>query len=392
MNLRDGRPIKLWQEYHSPGLLLEVAGAWCGDQLLVVCPPTLKDRSFLDVLQNQEQWPEPPVLGVFTSGTLSASPRLVLYSRRNVEAALDAIHGLFDLTRIGHLFCYPQAFHTFGLTLGYVAALHRGWRLHTPKGKYSQNAHAQRVRLHESNVLTLGTPTHLYDLLSYCRANNVRPQSSYSCIIGGAAVTQSLWNEIQRDLNIEAPSIGYGCTEASPGITHLPPGIPPERDGEIGYPLQSIHSKVSKRGVKIDGESLCLAVVQSGAIEFPKEIWIRDQIETDCRGSWHFLGRLDLTLNRGGVKYSLEAIERDLSSSTRRPVVATAVKDERLGEDLAVAIVAEAEHEGLAAQLERALRDRWGLRLNPQRLRFVDDLPLNECAKLDRRALTRNFT
>jgi acyl-coenzyme A synthetase/AMP-(fatty) acid ligase len=41
--------------------------------------------------------------------------------------------------------------------------------------------------------------------------------------------------------------------------------------------------------------------------------------------------------------------------------------------------------------MEQALRERWGLRLNPQRLRFVADLPLNECAKLDRRQLARDF-
>jgi acyl-CoA synthetase (AMP-forming)/AMP-acid ligase II len=383
--------VKLWQDYHNHGLLQEIDRAWRGEQLLIVCPPTLKDRTFESTIAGHKEWPDQPVLGVFTSGTLSLTPRLVLYSRRNIEAALDSIHQLFDLNRIDHLFCYPQAFHTFGLTLGYVAALHRGWKLHTPRGKYSLAAHAERYRLRERNTLTLGTPTHFFDLVTYCRQNGVNPEPSYSCIMGGASVAQTLWHDAREELKIEAPSIGYGCTEASPGITHLAPGVPPTTDSEIGYPLGSITSKISKRGVNIEGESLCLAIVQDGKIEFPKKICIRDQIEVDTRGSWHFLGRLDLTLNRGGVKYSLEAIERDLASSTRVPVVTAAVKDARLGQDLAIAVVGEQDSQALRVQVEEILSSRWGLRLNPARLRFMSDLPLNECAKLDRRRLEEKF-
>lgn len=383
--------LKLWQDYHHPDLLKQVEAAWRGEQLLVMCPPTLKDRSFENAILSRKDWPEQPVLGVFTSGTLADSPRLVLYSRKNIEAALNAIHSLFDLKQIEHVFCYPQAFHTFGLTLGYVSALYRGWKLHTPRGKYAIASHAERYRLREKNVLTLGTPTHFYDLLNYCRSNGVQLTPSYSCIMGGASVMQTLWHDMREELGIAAPSIGYGCTEASPGITHLPPGVPPTRDGEVGYPLENLRSKITKRGVNIEGPSLCLAIVQDGKIEFPQKLCIRDQIEIDPRGSWHFLGRLDLTLNRGGIKYSLEAIERDLSLCTRFPVVTAAVKDERLGQDLAVAVVSALESADIKEQLEKALSLRWGLRLNPKRLRFVADLPLNECAKLDRRRLEQSF-
>jgi len=381
--------ITLAGDYHSPALREAVASAWKHNKFLVVCPPGMSDRSFTDALEST-RFPEPPVLGVFTSGTLSSSPRLVVYSRRNIEASLDAIHGLFELKRIEHLFCYPQAFHTFGLTLGYVAALMRGWRLHTPLGKYGSHAHAARVDLREENTLTLGTPTHFYDLLKFAREQRKFPAPSYSCIMGGASVMQKLWLDVKNDLGIEAPSVGYGCTEASPGIAHLPPGYAPEADGEIGYPLKSLESKVLKRGVRIAGEGLCMAVVQDDQVEFPGELVIRDQIEIDARGSWHFHGRLDLTLNRGGMKYSLEAIERELSHAARRTVVAAAVKDQRLGEDLAVAIVGS--DDGVGTELENILRSRWNLRLEPRRLKFVPELPLNECAKLDRRRLARDLT
>ncbi len=51
-----------------------------------------------------------PVLGVFTSGTMSASPRLVLYTNANLRASLEGIYSPLDHSRIEHVFCYPQAF------------------------------------------------------------------------------------------------------------------------------------------------------------------------------------------------------------------------------------------------------------------------------------------
>ncbi len=380
--------IKIAQDYHSAELINEVARAWRGEQLLVVCPPNMKDHSFVAALEKQQDWPEPPVLGVFTSGTLSSSPRLILYSRRNVEAALDAIHALFDLSRIDHVFCYPQAFHTFGLTLGYVAALHRGWKLHTPLGKYSRESHACRIALKEKNVLTLGTPTHFFDLLSVCRESAQELTPSYTCILGGAVVQPKLWMDVQRDLKIEAPSIGYGCTEASPGITHLPPGIMPEIEGEIGTPLPSLSCTISTRGVCIQGPALCLAVLQGTKIEFPQRLWIRDQVRIGVNRSWQYLGRLDLTLNRGGLKFSLEAIERDLFESTKLAVVASAVRDTRLGEDLALTVVGA---DSAMPAIDQILQSRWGLQLPRERIRFVEQFPLNECSKLDRKTIARGF-
>lgn len=380
--------IKVVQDYHSPELLEEITRAWNGEHLLVICPPSMQDRSFLSTLEKSQDWPEKPLLGVFTSGTLSSSPRLVLYSRRNIEAALDGIHSLFNESRIEHVFCYPQAFHTFGLTLGYVASIHRGWKLHTPNGKYSRDSHHQRIALREKNVLTIGTPTHFYDLLSVCRETESRLEPSYTCILGGAVVQPKLWIDVQRELLIEAPSIGYGCTEASPGITHLPPGIYPEVEGEIGRPLPSLNCTISTRGVCISGPALCLAILQDGNLTFPKRLWIRDQVRILMNRSWQYLGRLDLTLNRGGLKFSLEAIERDLLESVKLPVVASAVRDVRLGEDLALTFVGD---ESAAPTISDFLQSKWGLRVERERMQFVTEFPVNECSKLDRKRVREFF-
>ena len=405
--------IRLWKGYHSPDLAPLISQCWQEGILLILCPPHLQDFSFLTVLpagsleffgswtasergaieattrSGFAQFPSSPALGVFTSGTLSASPRLVLYSKKNVLASLESILNLFDRSRIQHLFCYPQAFHTFGLTLGYLAAQIMDWELHTPVGQYGSASHAQRVALRESGVLTLGTPTHFFDLISYVENTAADIQPSYSCIMGGASVSRNLWRRVQQVLQIEAPSIGYGCTEATPGITHLAPGKEPFGDDEIGFPLKSIHARILPDGAEIQGDSLCMAIVQNGRIEYPNTLVIRDRIEVAPSGMWHYRGRLDLLMNRGGAKISLEAIEKTLFERLGITAVACSVRDPRLGEDLALAMMEGSEK--FFADAGAVLQEVYSLKLSPQRTRFVNEFPLNECSKLDRKTVRTLF-
>lgn len=371
--------MNVWRGHHGDDLAARVTRAWDRNELLVLCPPALKDFSFRKVPLDSDH-----VLGVFTSGTLSATPRLVLYTKANILASLDAVFGLFDRHRIEHVFCYPQAFHTFGLTLGYVAAHVHGWRLHTPIGKYSAASHAQRLALREDRVLTLGTPTHFFDLARIARDTGIAP--SYSCIIGGASVSRELWRSVRDDLRIEAPSVGYGCTEASPAITHLAPGLEPAMDGDVGAPLGNLDARLVKDGVEISGPSLCSAIIQNGALARPRSLVIRDRL-VEQNGRWRYEGRLDLTLNRGGQKFSLEAIERELRARLATDVVACSVRDARLGEDLGLMI--QSDSPALVVTASSVLRDEFGLRLNPERARLAREFPLNECSKLDRRAVAR---
>jgi len=408
--------IAVWKGYHGGDLLKDIRTAWDDEQLLILCPPLLQDYSFLSALppgelsikgtwahsetgalQSVRRQGEPlgfkPVLGVFTSGTLSSSPRLVLYSKENLLAALKGIFALFDKSRIKHVFCYPQAFHTFGLTLGYLASHIYDWRLHTPHGKYQRAAHHDRLALKETNVLTLGTPTHFYDLLQVMEEGRESIMPSYTCIMGGAGVSRNLWCAVRERLKVEAPSIGYGCTEASPGISHLAPGTEPTEDDEIGRPLTSLNSALGPEGVTIDGPSLCQAIIQDGQLQKPHRLIIRDRILTKPDASWVYGGRLDLTLNRGGQKFSLEAIEKRLHEELNVGVVASAVRDTRLGEDLGLAVVAghTRPRDEIISSAQNILLREFALKLSPGRVLFLNDFPLNECSKLDRRATKMRF-
>lgn len=404
--------INIWSGYHDQKLPQLIKDTWDNDDLLIICPPLLNDYSFTKFLPKgdicfcgpsfelekefpfekpqQEYYVDKPILGVFTSGTVSGHARLILYSKKNIIASLDGILSVFDSNKITSIFCYPQPTHTFGLLLGYILSLHHRVPLYFSEGKYGQQSHSQRLYIKDPGLLTLGTPTHFHDLISYVEKHQVSIAPSYSCIIGGAPVTVSLWNDIQKKLIIESPSIGYGSTEASPGITHHPPGLQPLQDSEIGFPLRSIFPQpMDSKGVVIKGPSLCLAIIQDHKIQFPKEVVISDKIKIRNDGMWVYEGRLDLLLNRGGQKFSLELIEQILFKELGVEVACSSVKDSRLGNDLAMLVKTPPEKKiTVSQQIQDKLKDQFGFLISVNNIISVFDFPLNESLKLDRKALS----
>ena len=201
--------ILLWQGFHGDaGIQSLVARALAGEHLLILCPPRVDDFAFVRLLPPGElqfagnwtkpagleelrlpeanAYPERPALGIFTSGT-TKTPKLVFYTRQNIESCAEAIYGLFDRARIAEIFCYPQPFHTFGLTLGYAAAEIFGWKLCAPAGKYARAQHDAWLARTGARTLTLGTPTHFSDLLDHIAAADIKPVRFFLWVAGAAS-------------------------------------------------------------------------------------------------------------------------------------------------------------------------------------------------------------
>ncbi len=378
---------QLWKGFHDPKLLPLLERAWLGEHLLILLPPRLEDQSFLKELQKIDL--SPYVLGVFTSGTSSGRPKLVLYTRKNIESSIQSVYGLFDTNRIQNLFCYPHPFHTFGLILGYMASILKGWELYPLNGRYSQSFHDERLHITDERTLTLGAPAHFRDLIHHLEKEKRSIFPSYSCIVGGAPVRVDLWNQIRERLKIESPSIGYGATEASPAVTHLAPGKTPHSDGEIGSPLAHLEVRIQEDGLYFRGDSVCGAILDEDTWIHPKEILLKDKIEKTWDGRWIFKERLDLVLNRGGEKFSLEAIESFIWEKFRIEAAAVCVPDERLGFELGILLV-EDSHQASEFKFEE-LQDYFKCRFNPSLVRSVKQLPRNSSYKIHRQACLEIF-
>lgn len=420
--------LTLWKGHHAADLPERIRQAWeSADRLMILCPPALVDYGFVRVLrqhfqisamESAGQWSaeeetavkkafdsvpvsvrvprdeapyasSAPVLGVFTSGTATGRPRLVLYSRENVEASLRAVRSLFDVTRIKKIFCYPQPTHTFGLTLGYLQAQLFGAELVAPLGPYSRASHQWWLQEAGAGTLTLGVPTHFHDLIGCVRATGRPPPATYSCIAGGARVSAGLWSDLRGILRIEQPSIGYGATECAPGVTHLGPGSAPSENGEIGSALPGVEITLSAGGLEVRGPNVALALLdwssEGGRLSWPDgRVHLPDILRPRAGGGLVYEGRASAVLNRGGIKYALEPMEEMLAQKLGLQAVCVAVPEERLGEELGVLVV----NSGRCRREEvfRVLYQTYGVAFSPLWYAATGGFPLNPSRKLDRQA------
>ena len=399
--------IILWKGHHSAAFAKLFRETWnSDDQLLIACPPILQDFSFLDQLppgevffagewqlplpantnrQGARGYPARPSFGVFTTGTTRDLPKLILYTKENIASCQAEILKLFDTSRISTVFSYPQPYYVFGLTLGYAMAEINGWDLVAPEGAYTREHHRTWLGQDCATLMTLATPAHLSDLATFVAQERIKPRATYTCILGGAKVDRQTWLIARDQLAIAAPSIGYGCAEAAPGISHLAPGHEPEVDGEIGSALGHLNVEVlNEGGIQFSGASLCLATIENGIINFPLEMTIKDRVSVRPDGSMVFSARTDMLLNRGGEKFSLEHIEAAMKRELGVDAICVALPDQRLGQELGVLMRSS---KGVASdQIFAMLEKSFGKRFDSKRFKEVDALPLNDNSKPDRKA------
>lgn len=377
--------ISVWQGFHSPEIATRIRKAWEEESLLLLLPPGVELSDELSLIR-QASFPDKPIFGLCSSGT--SGRKLIFYSKKNILSSLQGILSLFEAHETRQVFCYPQPFHTFGLVLGYCHSFLYGKKLIAPEGPYSADSHRLWLDTLVSGQMTLGTPTHFKDLIQTVQAQKINPSPSQTSVIGAAQVERSLWQSIRSVLHIQHPSIGYGATEASPGITHLPPGQEPLEEGEIGPPLPHVSLHLHERGYDFSGPNVCVGILERGSLAFPTTITIQDHLEKRADGHLVYRGRKDLLLNRGGEKFSLEAIERLLKERLGIETLCTSIPDSRLGEELGILSSAPPI---LKETVFALLKKHFGREFNPAYFHALDQLPFNANSKLDRQSGQRTI-
>lgn len=426
----NAKKLILWRGHHSQKLFQWIDQAWKGQAQLVIVPPLLNDFSFLklwngplqleghwsdlqiqtlsnnrtsdkegDLTSVASNWPTDTCMGLFTSGTLSGKPRMVLFTKENLTVSLESIRKLYNVNRIKQIFCYPQPTHVFGFVLGYLQSYLYNVSLIAHEDHYSRESHKLWLQTVHPDTLTLGTPAHLSDLLSIVSSFNDSSlkqnesftfSPSYSCILGGAPVNRILWKRVQNELQIEAPSIGYGATEASLGISHLPPGVEPPCDSVIGSILPHVEiQEVSSLGYSFSGPNVAKSILDDNQFIFPKNIFIKDvlsltQQENPKHAPYYiFEGRADLIINRGGLKISPELVESLIESEFGTPAIVVGYPNDRLGHDMALLFQPSSTIENLKTKIHTYLSQNLGFKPSTH-LMIEGEIPKTNHGKKDR--------
>jgi acyl-CoA synthetase (AMP-forming)/AMP-acid ligase II/acyl carrier protein len=344
--------------------------------------------------------PDDVALLLHTSGT-TARPKQVPLTHANLSAFAAVIAAELSADDRG-LNLLPLFHISFGSVIGAVAA---GSSIVCPPG-----FHVARVFdwLNEFRpTWFLAVPTMLQAILDRVPGHeSVLAQSRLRVIASGAAsLPTTLLAAMEEAFGVPILE-AYGLTETGWLTTNSPSpaarklgSVGLSRDAEIavvdeaGGPLPAgTIGEIVARGPAImagyDGDAAATA-----AAFFPGG-WFRtgDLGYLDADGYLFLTGRLKELINRGGEKVSPHEVEAALLEHPAvGQVVAFAMPDERLGEDIAAAVVLRA---GVAAderELRRFAAERLAYHKLPRRIVFLDALPMGPTGKPRRIGLAQTL-
>jgi acyl-CoA synthetase (AMP-forming)/AMP-acid ligase II len=357
------------------------------------------DGEPVEVADGDIDFAQPDDIGLVlhTSGTTSR-PKIVPLSQRNLTTSAGNIMRSLALTPADRCLNVMPLFHIHGLMSAVLGSLSAGatvacspgfdaFRFFEWFGEVEPTWYTAVPTMHQ---LILGRAGRNADVIA---ANPLRFLRSSS-----AALSPSVMADLESTFG--APMIeAYGMTEASHQMAcnPLPPGE--RKPGSVGRGTGIELAIMDEAGALQPSGTVGEVVIQGGNVTAGYENnaeanagaftgdWFRtgDQGYLDSDGYLFLTGRLKEIINRGGEKVSPREVDEVL---LKHPAVAQAVAfalpHDRLGEEVAAAIVLA---EG-AEVTERELRDYAGEHLAPFKVPrkwvFVDEVPKGPTGKLQR--------
>jgi acyl-CoA synthetase (AMP-forming)/AMP-acid ligase II len=348
--------------------------------------------------------PDDVALVLHTSGTTSR-PKIVPLAQRNVCASARNIRETLALGPADRGLSIMPLFHIHGLIAGTLAPLSAGGEMCYTTGFNALKFFGWMEQVHPTWYT--GVPTMHQAILSRAsksaeviKANPLRFIRSSS-----ASLPPQVLQELEAVFG--APVIeSYGMTEAAHQMTSnpLPPGK--RKPGSVGVAagpqVQVIdaHGKPVPPGatgeVAIRGEN-----VTAGYENNPKANaeafthgWFRtgDQGVMDAEGYLTITGRLKEIINRGGEKISPREVDEVLMDHPAvQQCVCFAVPHDKLGEDVAAAVVLRDGAQATERELREFVAGRLADFKVPRKVLVLPEIPKGATGKIQRIGLAQKL-
>lgn len=340
--------------------------------------------------------PDDIALILHTSGTTSR-PKIVPLMHRNIAASAQNIATALQFSAKDCGLTIMPLFHIHGLMAGLLAPLSRGGRVFCTPGfnalkffGWMQEArptwYTAVPTMHQAILTRAGQNK------AVIAANPIRFVRSSSSSMPPQVISE-------MEATFGAPLIeAYGMTEASHQMASNPlsgPRKPGSVGPAAGPEIAIMDESGNLLGPNQTGEIVIRGPnVTSGYENNPKANaaaftngWFRtgDQGVMDDDGYVSLTGRLKEIINRGGEKISPREVDEVLMDHAAvQQVVTFALPHEKLGEEVAAAVVLR---DGMSAT-EKDLRDFVNARLAafkvPRKIVFLDEIPKGATGKLQR--------
>ncbi|MBI1395015.1 MAG: AMP-binding protein [Betaproteobacteria bacterium] len=343
-------------------------------------------------------------LVLHTSGTTSR-PKIVPLSQRNICTSARNIRQTLALTAGDCGLNVMPLFHIHGLIAGLLAPLSAGGRICCTPGFDALHFFRWMEEAHPTWYTAV--PTMHQAILARAARNEAIIRANPLRFIRSSS--SALPTQVIRELEetFRAPLVeSYGMTEAAHQMASNP--LPPatRKPGTVGIAAGPEVAIMDNDGnLLAPGETGEIVIrgpnVTRGYQNNPKANadaftngWFRtgDQGVMDAEGYVTLTGRLKEIINRGGEKISPREVDEVLMDHPAvRQVVTFAMPHEKLGEDVAAAVVLR---EGATAT-EKEIREFAGQRLAPfkvpRRIVFLEEIPKGATGKLQRIGLAQKL-
>ncbi len=348
--------------------------------------------------------PDDVALVLHTSGTTSR-PKIVPLRQRNLGCSAAAIADSLRLTAADRSLNVMPLFHIHGLLAGLLAPLSVGGSVVATDG-FDAFGFFGQLRCFRPTYYTAVPTMHQMALARSARhAEEARSAGLRFVRSSSASMPAPVLIELQGLFGVPVIE-AYGMTEAThqmcanplpPGEAKtqsvgLPTGIELAILDEAGRPQPpGTRGEVCIKGpTVIDGYEANPAADEAAFTGG----WFRtgDEGYLDIDGYLYLTGRLKEQINRGGEKVSpLEVDEVLLRHEAVAQAVTFAVPHEKLGEDVAAAVVLVPGTAATEAELRQHVGRSLAAFKIPRRVVFCDDLPKGPTGKLQRIGLAQRL-
>jgi acyl-CoA synthetase (AMP-forming)/AMP-acid ligase II len=348
--------------------------------------------------------PDDIALVLHTSGTTSR-PKIVPLSHTNVCASAGNIRKTLALTPDDRCLNIMPLFHIHGLMAAILSSLSAGSSVFCTPGfdalkffawleEAKPTWYSAVPTMHQAILSRAGRNQ---DIVAATRLRFIRSSSS--------SLPPQVMAELQKTFN--APVIeAYAMTEASHQMTSnpLPPGQ--RKPGTVGIAAGPEVAIMDEVGALLPSGSVGEVVIRGpnvtrGYENNPKanaesfsQGWFRtgDQGMMDEEGYLTITGRLKEIINRGGEKISPREVDDILMDHPAvQQVVTFAIPHDKLGEDVAAAIVLREGVQASEQEIRKFAADRLANFKVPRKIIFLDEIPKGATGKLQRIGLAEKL-
>jgi 3-(methylthio)propionyl---CoA ligase len=342
----------------------------------------------------------------YTSGTVG-DPRGVLYTHRsNYLHTLRALQAdALALTADDTVLIAVPLFHANGWGLPFaVPAV--GARMVLP-GRSADPAHLRSLIEQERVTVAAGVPTVWLGLVDLLESQGVRLPSLERIVVGGSHCPDTLVRRIEEGLGVRVQT-SWGMTELSPLGTITPPrarlgggsrasGRPPmgldlKLVDDSGVTLPSQRGAVGR--LRVRGASVADRYYgdRASAVDAEGYLDTGDLASIDAGGNLTIVGRVKDLIKSGGEWINPKEMEDIVASLPSVALVAVVARtDEKWGERPVLIVEPQRNHSPSEQSILEALRGRvpgWWI---PERVQFIERMPLAPTGKIDKRKLREAF-